>query len=155
VKTVQPEALGDHCRHCELYLTLLSTVTSARVPAGEPRARIEVTRTRDDGWRRALVRGIEGGAPEYIAWLGQREQYRAAWRDFFREWDVLLVPAFFAPAYPHVDKPWPRTPAAIRDTLEIDGRPVLEELGLVYPAVATPAGQPAMSLRRRLACASR
>ena len=143
VKTVQPDALGDHREHYQLYLTLLSAVTSARVPAEQRRARLEVLRTRDDEWSRALQRGIESGAPDYIAWLGQREQYRAAWRAFFREWDVLLAPAFFAPAYPHIDKPWPRTPAAIRDTIEINGQPVLEELGLVYPAVATLAGQPA------------
>lgn len=143
VQAVQPDALGDHRQHYQLYLTLLTAVTSARMPAAQRLARLEVMRTRDDEWSRALQRGIEAGAPDYIAWLAERERYRAAWRGFFREWDVLLAPAFFAPAYPHNDKPWPRTPAAIRDTLEINGRPVLEELGLVYPAVATLAGQPA------------
>jgi amidase len=39
--------------------------------------------------------------------------------------------------------PWPPTPASIRDTMEVNGRPVLYELGLVYPAVSTVAGQPA------------
>ena len=56
---------------------------------------------------------------------------------------MLLAPAFFVPAYPHRDKPMPRTPAAIRDTLEVNGQPVLEELGLVYPTLTTLAGQPA------------
>jgi amidase len=142
VKAAQPDALGDHREHYQLYLTLLAAVTSARVGPEQRRERLEVSRTRDDEWSRASQRGIEGAAPDYISWLGQRERYRAAWRAFFREWDIVLAPAFFAPAYPHVDKPWPRTPAALRDTLEVNGRPVLEELGLVYPAVSTLAGQP-------------
>jgi amidase len=143
VKATQPPALDDHREHYELYLTLLAAVTSARVPAGQRRARIEVLRTRDDEWTRALQRGIEGAAPDYIGWIGQRERYRAAWRSFFQEWDVLLSPAFFTPAYPHWDKPCPDTPESIKKTLEINGKPVLEQLGLFYPSVATVAGQPA------------
>src|SRR5207253_1263913 len=76
------------------------------------------------------------------AWFGQREQYRAAWRAFFREWDVLLMPTFITPAYPHWDKPWPNTPESIRKTLDVNGKPVLEELGLFCASVATLAGQP-------------
>jgi amidase len=143
VKTLQPDALGDHREHYALYLTLLAAVTSARVPADERRARVDVMRTRDDEWSRATQRGIESNAPDYIAWFGRREQYRAAWRAFFSEWDVLLAPAFFTPPYPHRDKPYPNTPASIRETFDIDGRPVLAELGLFHAAVATLAGQPA------------
>ena len=143
VKTVQPDALGDHREHYALYLTLLAAVTSARVAAEQRRARLDVLRTRDDEWSRALQRGIESGAPDFVAWGAQRERYRAAWRAFFREWDVLLAPAFFVPAYPHWDKPWPDTPASIARTLDVNGAPALEELGLVYPSVATLAGQPA------------
>lgn len=143
VKTVQPDVLGDHREHYALYLTLLATITSARLPAEQRQARLQVARTRDDEWSRAQQRALESAAPEYLGWLGQRERYRAAWRAFFREWDVLLAPAFFRPAYPHVDKPWPPTPKSFADTLEVNGKPVLEELGLFYPAVATLAGQPA------------
>jgi len=143
VKTAQPEGLTDHRQQYALYLTLLAAVTSSRVPAEQRRARLEVMRTRDDEWSAAFQRGIESGAPDYIAWFGQREQYRAAWRAFFREWDVLLAPAFIAPAYPHWDKPCPNTPASIRKTLDVNGTPVLEELGLFCAALATLAGQPA------------
>jgi amidase len=143
VKTAQPDALGDHREHYALYLALLASVTSARLPAEQRRARLDVMRTRDDEWSRASQRGIESGAPDYIAWAARREQYRAAWRAFFREWDVLLAPTFFTTAYPHWDKPWPDTPASQRRMLPINGRPVLEELGLFYPSVATLGGQPA------------
>jgi amidase len=143
VKTAQPDALGNHRAHFALYLSLLSAVTSSRLPTEERLARVEVLRTRDDEWSRASQRGIESSAPDYLRWFGEREHYRAAWRAFFREWDVLLMPAFPTPAYPHWDKPWPGTPDSIRRTLEVNGTPVLEELGLVAASVATLAGQPA------------
>jgi amidase len=143
VKTVQPEALGDHRRHYTLYLNLLSAVSSARLPEEDRRQRLDVLKTRDDEWAAAQRRGIEAAAPDYIAWHGQRERYRAAWRTFFREWDVLLAPAWIGPAFPHLDKPHPPTPAWLRQTVDINGRPVPYELGLVYPAVSTVAGQPA------------
>src|SRR5262249_37409083 len=141
VKVAQPDALGDHRQHYALYLTLLAAVTSARVPAADPKARLAVMRPRDDEWSRASQRGIESGAPDYVAWFGQRGQYRAAWRAFFREWDVLLMPAFPTPAYPHWDKPFPVTPESIRKTLDVNGRPVLEEMGLFGAWVPTPSGQ--------------
>ena len=143
IKTAQPDALGDHREHYAFYLTLLAAVTSARLPAEQRGARLDVMRTRDDEWSQALQRGIASGAPDFVAWGAQRERYRVAWRAFFREWDVLLAPAFFVPAYPHWDKPWPETPASIARTLDVNGKPELEELGLVYPSVATLAGQPA------------
>ena len=93
-------------------------------------------------WAAGWPDGIESGAPDYVAWFGQREQYRAAWRAFFREWDVLLMPTFLTPAYPHWDKPWPNTPESIKKTLDVNGKPVIEELGLFCASVATLAGQP-------------
>ena len=143
VKTIQPDGFGDHRLHYTLYLTLLAAVTSARMPEEARRQRLEVMRTRDDEWSAAQQRGIESGAPAYIAWHGQREQHRAAWRAFFREWDVLLAPAWMGPAFRHLDQPSPPTPASIRTTVEVNGRPVLYEMGLFYPAVSTLAGQPA------------
>jgi amidase len=143
VKLAQPETLGDHRQHYTLYLTLLTAVVLSYEPAEQRRARLDVLRTRDDEWSRAKQAGIESVAPDYIRWIGQREAYRAGWRAFFREWDVVLAPAYFAPAYPHHDRPWPDTPESLARTLDVNGKPVLHELGLFYPAVATLAGQPA------------
>jgi amidase len=143
VKTIQAESLGDHRRHYTLYLKLLSAVTSARLPEAARRQRLETLRTRDDEWAAAQRHGIEGAAPDYITWHAEREQYRAAWRAFFREWDVLLAPAWLGPAFPHAKIPFPPTPDSLRHTVEVNGAPALYELGLVYPAVSTVAGQPA------------
>jgi amidase len=146
VKSVQPPELGDFRQHYALYLSLLATVQFSRVPVETRRARLDVMRTRDDEWSRAFQRGAEGAAPDYIAWVGQREHIRAAWRAFFTDWDILIAPSFFTPAYPHWDKPWPDTEASIRKTLDVNGKSVLEELGLFYPSVATVPGQPATAV---------
>src|SRR5215475_10344711 len=143
VKTIQPEALGDHRRHYTLYFNLLTAVTMSRVPAEARRRHLEVLRSRGDEWAAAQCAGIEGTAPDYIGWFSQREQYRAAWRAFFRDWDVLLAPAWLGPAFPHQAKPYPPTPESIRHTVDVNGRPVLYELGLFYRALSTVAGQPA------------
>jgi amidase len=146
VKSVQPPELGDFRQHYALYLSLLACVQFSRVPSDTRRERLDVMRTRDDDWSRAFQRGAESAAPDYIAWVGQREQVRAAWRAFFTDWDILITPAFLTPAYLHWDKPWPDTERSIRKTLDVNGEAVLEELGLFYPSVATVAGQPATAL---------
>ena len=73
----------------------------------------------------------------------RREQYRAAWRAFFREWDVLLAPAMNVLPYPHVERAWPMDDSDFALTFDIGGRAVPYLDGLVYPAVSTVAGQPA------------
>ena len=71
----------------------------------------------------------------------RREQYRAAYRAFFKDWDVLLAPIVLRTAFPHVDMPppgaeWPPM------TLDVDGKQHWYEDQLVYPGLATLCGQP-------------
>ena len=143
VKRAQPEILGDLRRHHALYRMLLAAVTSARLPEEERQRRVEIWKTRDDEFGQASLRGLRAGAAEYIGYFGQREQFRAAFRAFFREWDVLLAPITLGPAFPHVPKPYPPDAKSLHDTLEVGDRNVLYDLQLVYPGVATLAGQPA------------
>lgn len=143
VKHVQPEPLGDHREHHALYRSLLAAVTGARVDEETRRQRVAMWRRADDDFSRAHVRGLEGTAGEYIVWNGRREQYRAAWRTFFRDWDVLLSPAINVLAYPHIDRAWPPDDSDMTLTFTVDGRAVPYMHGLVYPAVSTVAGQPA------------
>jgi amidase len=143
VKRAQPDALGDLREHHGLYRSLLSAVTGARLGAEERRQRIEMWRRHDDDFSRAHLRGLEGTAGDYILWNGRREQYRAAWRAFFRDWDVLLAPAINVLAYPHIERAWPMDDSDLTLTFTIGGRAVPYMNGLVYPAVATVAGQPA------------
>ena len=143
VKQVQPDMIGDHRAHHVLYRQLLAAVTGARVDADERRRRVEVWRRAGDEFSLAAARGLEGTAGDYIAWHGQREQYRAAYRAFFRDWDVLLAPAINVLAYPHIPRAWPADDSDLTLTLDVNGRRVPYLLGLAYPAVSTVAGQPA------------
>jgi amidase len=143
VKEAQPEAFGDHREHHALYRTLLATVTGARLDPEARRQRAALFNSVDDEFSRAHARGFEGAAGDYLLWHGQREQYRASWRAFFRDWDVVLAPAINVLPYPHIERAWPMDGSDLSLTFDIGGRPVPYLHGLVYPAVSTVAGQPA------------
>jgi amidase len=69
--------------------------------------------------------------------------YRASYREFFHEWDVLLAPITLRTAFPHIAMTWPPSDVDLEHTIEIDGQPVPYEQQLVYPGLATLCGQPA------------
>jgi len=143
VKHVQPEAFGDHRGHHALYRTLLAAMTSVRIEEAERQRRIAMWRRAESEFAPAVLRGLEESPGTYILWNVQREQYRAAYRAFFRDWDVLLAPAINVLPYPHIERAWPPDDSDLTITLAVNGRPAPYMLGLVYPAVSTVAGQPA------------
>jgi amidase len=143
VKEVQPDGLGDHREYHALYRTLLSAVTGARVDPDTRRQRVERFKGAGDDFSLAAARGLEGTAGDYLLWNGRREQYRAAWRAFFREWDVLLAPAINVLAYPHIERAWPVDDSDLTLTFTVNGDSVPYLHGLCYPALSTVPGQPA------------
>src|SRR5215831_18825969 len=102
VERVQPEGLGDWKEHYLLYRTLLVMMSTAGIPDERRQQILGWYRKYDDEFTRAAARALEAPPSEFLLWIAQRERYRAAWREFFREWDVLLAPAFSTLAYPHV-----------------------------------------------------
>jgi amidase len=78
-----------------------------------------------------------GSAHELLEAFAERERYRAAYREFFRDWDVLLTPAAIVPAFPHDDRP------EAERSFRISGHTVPYHRLNVYPGVATLCGQPA------------
>jgi amidase len=143
VKEVQPDGLGDHREYHAFYRTLLAAVTGARVDGETRRQRVAAFRAAGDDFSLGAARGLEGTAGDYILWNGRREQYRAAWRAFFREWDVLLAPAINVLAYPHIERAWPADDSDLSLTFTVDDKPVPYLHGLCYPALSTVPGQPA------------
>ncbi len=143
VKEIQPDGLGDHREYHGFYRTLLSAVTGARVDAETRRQRIATFRAAGDDLSLGAARGLEGTAGDYLLWNGRREQHRAAWRAFFREWDVLLAPAINVLAYPHIERAWPADNSDLSLTFTVNGRSVPYLHGLCYPALSTVPGQPA------------
>jgi amidase len=143
VGRVQPEAIGDWKEHCLLYRTLLVMMTSVRLPEERRQLYLEWYRKYDSEFSRAAARALEAPPSEYVLWIGRRERYREAWRAFFRDWDVLLTPAFSTLAYPHVERPFPTDESDFTLTLTINGQPAPYMRCLVYPSIPTLAGQPA------------
>ena len=143
VKTARPDGFGDLRTHHALYRSLLAAITGARSPESERRRRAELLQMQGDEFSVASRRGLLATVGDYFQWYGQREQYRAAYRAFFRDWDVLLAPITMLPAFPHTPMAWPPDAAAMQQTITVHSHVVPYELQLVYPGVATLAGQPA------------
>jgi len=82
---------------------------------------------------RAQARGVIATARQYLGLLVRREHYRAAYRAFFRDWDVLLAPVTITCAFPHVSSNVPFEARA----LQVNGEAVPYTRLQVYPRVAT------------------
>jgi amidase len=123
------EILGDLNRYYQLYYSMVYAVLNNafhRTAPEELRKDAEVLRAlgqRIHGGRYDLTRGLVGVAVDYIDWHDQREQYRAAYRRLFRDWDILLAPITTVPTVPH--------------------SLAKEAQHLQYPVLANLAGQPA------------
>jgi amidase len=134
-----PEGFGDLRKHQETYQALLAAMTASRMPA-EARAKLASAHRASGGmFAEAAARGSEASAADYIQLHAERERYRAAYRTFFREWDILLAPITIVPAFPH----FALDHGQGHRRLQINGAPAEYMLQLVMPAVATLAGQPA------------
>jgi amidase len=136
VAEAQPEALGDLREHHELYQSLLTAITATRLSPEERRARAAELRAGSDPFGAVRARGLEASAADYIAWHEQRARYQAAWRAFFREWDVVLAPMAIVPAPPHSTLP------PEERVLTVDGQTVPARILIVYSAVAIFSGLP-------------
>jgi amidase len=144
VAQAQPEVLGDHREAFDLYQTLLTAMTTAGTPSERRQKGLELLQKRDDREAAARARGLAGSAGDYLVWHRERERLRAGWRDFFRNWDVLISPAFCSLAYPHFEYPWPPNPSR-QQLFDFAGEPAPYDYGLFFPSIATLPGQPATS----------
>jgi amidase len=142
VEVAAPEGFGDLREHHALYLSFLNCVTSPPLPLEERLRQAEQCRANDhDGWGEARAAALTAGIQDWLG-IARREQYRAAYRAFFKDWDVLLAPITLRTAFPHVDVPPPGAEWAPM-MLEVDGKQHWYEDQLVYPGLATLSGQPA------------
>jgi len=139
VATAAPNGFGDLRDYYALYRSLLWVSMSAGWSEERRSTLAEGTRKGigHDSFGQADISGLKASAADYLAWLDRRERYRAAYRAFFRSWDVLLAPATPCPAFEHTDFPFEQR------RLEINGQSMTYDLLSAYPAVATLAGQPA------------
>ena len=143
VKRAQPPEMGDWREHYRLYRRLLCAVMAARMPAPERMRQAGLQRAVREEFAQAAAEGTEAVVGDYFGWLMEREKFRAAWRKFFLDWDILLAPATLAPAFPHTELPDPLMVSAEYATVFVNGRPERYVIQLFPPSIATLAGQPA------------
>jgi amidase len=137
VQEAQPEGFGDLRAYYKVYLSILTTIMALGLSAARRQERRAELRQQQDEFTDSAAEALEGNPGDYILWHAKRELFRAAYRAFFRQWDVLLAPATVVTAFPHDDLPFGQR------TLEIAGQTIRYELLEVYPGVATLCGQPA------------
>jgi len=138
VAAAQPEGF-DLWKHQEVYASLLHAVVFSELPDDRRAQMVQRLRLSSDPLAPAQVFGLTATAAQFIGLHAQRERYRAAFRDFFRTWDVLLAPVTITPAFPHIGQ---ETTFSSR-TLQINGESVPYSRLQVYPGLASLSGQPA------------
>ncbi|MBV9547927.1 MAG: amidase [Chloroflexi bacterium] len=144
VRVTQPEAFGDLRQHTAVYMSMLAAFMASRMPANQREAEAEIVQRHsiDTDFVSARVAGFRATLSEWLQWHAQREAYRAAYRAFFKDWDVLLTPITLVTAFPHTPVAWPPDETNARLTVDVDGQPVPYFRQVVYPGIATLTGQP-------------
>jgi amidase len=132
-----PEGVGSLRAFYQLYLSLIAARSNVLRTEEERQAEIAAYRARGDALADTWMRGLEAGVADYIRWHGRREQHRATFRAFFRDWDLLLAPADLVTAFPHTDLPMRER------TVTVNGQSVDYQLQLFYPGLANLTGLPA------------
>ena len=138
VAETQPEGF-DLREHQEVFTALLNVFIFSEM---EEQRRIHIAgkiRQSSDPFGHAQALGMTASAPQFLALHTRREEYRATFRDFFREWDVLLSPVTITPAFTHISN----EVSFHTRILQINGEPVTYSRIQVYPGLASLSGQPA------------
>jgi amidase len=98
----------DQVEAHEVYMKLLRAATSSRAPDSvfEEQKKIAATVSADDrSHRAATARGATMYHREWLATDEARLRFRFAWRDFFKDYDVVLAPIAATPAFLHDQHP--------------------------------------------------
>jgi amidase len=138
-----PEVLADPARFHAGYAALLLAQLGARMPpdaASQIAAGFAAT---DPRFGDAYRRGLEASTGTFLEMHAEREMARASFRDFFKDWDVLLCPAALGPAFPHGEVAFPPIASLIGRTLTLNDTTVPYVWNLTMPGIATFPGQPA------------
>ena len=138
VALAQPDGFEDGGRdHNEVFVSIAGAIQGSRLSDEERAARRELLLASGDPFAEMRARHLEASAAAYMALHGRREQYRARWRAFFRDWDVMLAPIVMVPAPPHSTLP-PDVRAA-----EFDGQTVSYRSQSAYSGLSIMSGVPA------------
>jgi amidase len=134
VTMTSPPGLNDYRDYYRLCRMVMCALVSARWPAERRREVAEDRRRRGSLTHLADALGFAASAGDYLLWHEQRENYRQAYREFFRNFDILLTPMSLVPPFEH-----PTLPVVDRQ-FHIDGKNVDFDSLSFYPGVASLVG---------------
>ena len=137
VSEARPEGFGDLREYHKVFQSIMAAIVHAGFPERRRQELAAQVRAGGDDLSNAWADGIVASASEYFGWFGRREAYRAAYRDFFKQWDILLAPVTMVNAFPHNDD----LPIGLR-TLAVNGSPVPYSLIPTYAGLCNLSGQP-------------
>lgn len=137
VAEASPEGFGNLREYYKLYQSIVAAIVHIGFPEQIRRDLANRARAGGSEFGDTWAAGIMASAADYILWFGRREVYRAAYRAFFTEWDVLLAPVAMVNAFPHDHS----TPFEKR-TLPVNGTMVPYNLLPVYAGLCNLSGQP-------------
>ena len=142
VQEVLPAGFGDFHDYYRTYLSLLNAIVTRGLPDHVRERAVGRLNENGDAISLAKARGMQATIADYIGWMDERERYRRLYREFFRDWDILLTPVTLCPAYPHTEERW------LDRKLDVNGEQVHYDLLSAYPSFATLTGQPATNFPR-------
>lgn len=137
----------DWWEHYLDYTRGLMSRMSLGQPLEERQAIAAGLRSLGDELAGTMADGLLLSAAEFYGLMDRREAYRRLYREFFKEWDILLSPMSLGEPFEHNDAPFEAR------TLTIDGEQVNYRLQIFYPQMATLAGQPATAFPGGLSAA--
>ena len=138
VHEVQPEGF-DLKQHHEAYSMLLSVIAFAHLDDDERAHVVELLQQSSDLFANAQKVGVNATVSQFIGMHEQRGRYRALFREFFRNFDVLLAPVTITPAFPHISDQVP----ILKRTLQVNAAEVPYMYLPIYAGVASYSGLPA------------
>ena len=131
-RTARPDIDPTEAYH--LYLTLLDAALSGRATdtaLARRRAMKAALRPDDTSADAVMLRATDLPHRDWLKLHERRHQLRRVWSAFFRQWDVLLCPAFARPALPHMQEgeTWERR-------FTIDGHSIAYNDMLFWPGLS-------------------
>lgn len=135
VAEVSPEF--DWHEHLYDYTRLLLAQTSMGSTPEQRAASAAGQRELGNPFAMAMADGQTMDFAAATALLGRRAALKHQWRQFFRDWDVLITPTFARTAFEHRDDPQPKRMSVI------DGQEIPYFLQIFYPQTAIFCGLPA------------
>jgi amidase len=130
-----------------LFALLLAAATGGREPDAQFQEKLKTTKTldaSDDSHAARMLRGATLYHRDWQALNEERTRLRWKWHEWFKTYDVMLLPVFPLAPFPHVHD----VPSDVR-TYQVNGRTVTHAhllfwaglTGVAYlPATAAPAG---------------